>query len=269
MKSFCCSYAGTIREQNQDFVLVDEKLRLTLVVDGNGPAGTAVAKQAAERIRGRVSEVAAVTGANESLYRLQEAVDGAAVFCKTIEPLSSFSLAALWFNRGVVSIIASGRCTAISTDTDLHILRQSAISAPIKPEQNYLLCSEGFTPVLDDKTMQEFLRQNLVEESLPEAFNLQAAAVYDGDDRSAVLVCLEPADLRVGEPREIVLFEHYDKEYSFPVWALLSVCAAACAGIAATLIKLASLGGGKKSDAMVLVMKLFRFVGNANLHDSN
>lgn len=257
-------------------MLVDEKLRLTLVVDGNGPAGTAVAKQAAERIRGRVAEVAAVTGANEGLYRLQEAVDEAAVFCKTIEPLSSFSLAALWFNRGVVSIIASGRCTAISTDTDLHILRQSAISAAIQPEQNYLLCSEGFTPVLDDKTMQEFLRQNLVlplvnlvEESLPEAFNLQAAAVYDGDDRSAVLVCLEPTDLRVGEPREIVLFEHYDKEYSFPVWALLSVCAAACAGIAATLIKLASLGGGKKSDAMVLVMKLFRFVGNANLHDSD
>jgi hypothetical protein len=50
-----------------------------------------------------------------------------------------------------------------------------------------------------------------------------AAGLYDGDDRSIVLIKIDPADLKAGEARELELIEHYNRQISFPIWLPLSL----------------------------------------------
>ena len=67
-----------------------------------------------------------------------------------------------------------------------------------------------------------------------EAFAGEIARAYDGDDRSAILISLEKSDLTAGEPHELELFEHFNKEYRFPLRApLLAAAGSALSGLLA------------------------------------
>lgn len=234
-----CSQAGTIRDHNQDVILVDAKLRLAIITDGNGPQGKAAAELAAKAIWARINEIAPVTSGPESEHRLQEAIELAAQSCAAELSMTSVAEpAAIWVNRGVVAGVASGHC-AIATDIDeWKMLMSRSFSFPVQAGKNYLLCSEGITAIYRkaEKLPVNYKLGNRSESSESneqaqlEAFAQQAAATYDGDDRSAILIRLDKSDITAGEPHEIELFENYNKEYNFPLWAPL----AAAVGIAAS-----------------------------------
>lgn len=239
MISATCSLAGTIRDQNQDFITVDEKLRLAVIADGNGPQGAAIAELTTKAICSRLSEIAPVTSGPETGYRLQEAVELAISSCAAeFDPASSVAHAVIWINRGVVAAIAAGHCAIATSNDNWQMQMNKYWEFPVQASQDYMLCSEGITtiyrkapelPVNPDSNNHCEESHTSVQELL-EAFTRRAAATYDGDDRSAILIRLDKSDITAGEPHEIELFENYSKEYHFPLWAPI----ATVAGIAAS-----------------------------------
>ncbi len=263
------SQPGTIREQNQDYLLIDAKLCLAIVADGSGPHGLRAAESAARSIWNRINDIAPVTGSNEVEYRLKEAAELAksgltadsspdlhrnspgykygdsdvklaqidhSADSKTCSDHEYFreavSLAAVWINRGVLAAFADGHCALTCSDNQWQLQNNTSLAMPVQPGQAFLLCSEGFSapiagrlthqasPVLPDGQIG---KENL--QTALEAFAGEIARVYDGDDRSAVLISLEKGDLTAGEPHELELFEHFNKEYRFPLWAPLAAAA--------------------------------------------
>ncbi len=103
---------------------------------------------------------------------------------------------------------------------------------PVQPGQAFLLCSEGYSATIVGRQPRpaslalpegRISAENL--QTALEAFAGEVSRVYDGDDRSAVLISLEKCDLTAGEPHELELFEHFNKEYRFPLWAPLAAVA--------------------------------------------
>ncbi|MBU1108940.1 MAG: hypothetical protein KKB51_19840 [Candidatus Riflebacteria bacterium] len=229
------SKTGSIRDDNQDHLLVDSELRFALIADGHGPDGRAAAMLTASTIHQRLSEIAPVTGDGESLHRLREAYELAQKACnEQFTTQSRCDIAAAWTNRGTVAIFATGACRLLSTQSDTSDwLEQREIEMPAHTGMSLLLTSEGTAAALSSQQLQPALNI-LIEQSDAtgfEAFSQQTTAVYDGDDCSAILLKLETADLTAGNPHEIELFEHYNREYSFKLWMPLSL--AGCIGLAA------------------------------------
>ncbi|HPT45447.1 MAG TPA: hypothetical protein PLM07_06075, partial [Candidatus Rifleibacterium sp.] len=121
----------------------------------------------------------------------------------------------------------------ISTGNDsINLLKDSILSGPVQPGQSWLLCSEGIVNALQSMSM--VTRLLTMPETPPDADSMQTrlndfaadnAAIYDGDDRSAILFILEASDVKAGEPREIELFEHCNREFSVPIWVPLAAAA--------------------------------------------
>ena len=263
------SQPGAIREQNQDYLLIDAKLCLAIVADGSGPHGLQAAETTARSIWKRINEISPVTGSNEVEYRLKEAIELAksdmaassnpgfsqkppgykyvdndikvlqtdhSVGNKTVSgndySFNSVSLAAVWVNRGVLAAFTDGHCAVACSNDDWRLQKNICLAMPVQPGQALLLCSEGFSapmagrsthqtnPVLPEGQISTETLQTTLE-----AFAGEVARVYDGDDRSAILISLEKRDLTAGEPHELELFEHYNKEYRFPLWAPLLAAA--------------------------------------------
>lgn len=261
------SQPGTIREQNQDYLLIDAKLCLAIVADGSGPCGLRAAELSARSIWNRINDIAPVTGSNEVEYRLREAIEltKAALAADSNfswhppghkpgndsvrqsqignaaenKPSSGnecgsvvVSLAAAWVNRGVLATFADGHCAVAFNDDQWLLKKNTNLTMPVQPGQAFLLCSEGFSaPItggLMHQTSPDLPKGQICTENLQttlEAFAGDIAKVYDGDDRSAILIGLEERDLTAGEPHELELFEHYNKEYRFPLWAPLLAAA--------------------------------------------
>ena len=55
-------------EQNQDYLLIDARLRLAIIADGSGSRGLQAAEIAAQYLN-RINDIAPVTGSNEVEYR--------------------------------------------------------------------------------------------------------------------------------------------------------------------------------------------------------
>ena len=236
MKILSFSQAGSIREDNQDCLLIDSELHLAIIADGHGPTGKAAAKLIAFKICQRLSEIAAVTGGDENLHRLHEAFELARKLCS--EQFSAddiCDIAAVWINRGTVAVFATGACRLLTNHPGIRDWQeQREFAMAVSPGMSLLLTSEGAAAALSSQQLQPVLNTLLNEEEAEQHFadfSQQATTVYDGDDCSAILLRLETADLTAGIPHELELFEHYSREYSFKLWQPLSL--AGCVGIAA------------------------------------
>ncbi len=241
------SQTGSIREQNQDHVLIDAKLCLAILADGSGPQGLQAAEATAREIWKRISEVATVTSSRENEQRLQEAMEMAAQACSHFfKDNTDVSTAVIWLNRGSLVASANGRCAIATSAASWNLQQNAVLSIPVQPGQAILLCSEGIVaPLHSGKT--ETFNINLSEtadqtkdylQTGLESFISKVANAYDGDDRSAVLIFLEKSDLTAGEPHELELFEHYNREFSFPLWAPLAAAAGTAASGLYALYKL-------------------------------
>ncbi|GAB1355547.1 hypothetical protein MASR1M12_42920 [Erysipelotrichia bacterium] len=235
------SQPGTIREQNQDYLLIDARLRLAIIADGSGPRGLQAAEIAARSIWNRINDIAPVTGSNEVEYRLQEAVEQANTASDNDLGFGTVSIAAVWVNRGVLAAFTNGHCAVACSINQWQLQRDTTLAIPVQPGQAFLLCSEGFSAPMAARLMHQaspalpegqISAENL--QTALEAFAGEIARAYDGDDRSAILISLEKSDLTAGEPHELELFEHFNKEYRFPLWApLLAAAGSALSGLLA------------------------------------
>ena len=237
------SKPGSIRELNQDFVLADAEHRLLILADGSGPAGQQAAEETARKIWKRICEIAPVTSGAENEYRLNEAIDLACLPADATT--TAISIATAWANRGVLVTIARGHCAAISSAEPGNLIQNNTLAGPVQPGQSWLLCTEGIVSAL--KSMGTVTSLLTMPESPPDTDTMQArlndfaaanAAIYDGDDRSAILFSLEASDVTAGQPREIELFEHCNREFSVPVWAPLVAAAGTAISGAYALFKL-------------------------------
>lgn len=234
------SRPGSIRETNQDCILHDPALRLLIVADGNGQEGLQAAIFTANAIRNRIGEIAAVTAAAENEHRLGEAISMA----RKSSPANStnVSVAAAWVNRGIIAAAAEGRCALAVSSAPEEIRMNLILSEPVNAGRQYFICSEGFATAITAGKLQLFT-ENMepaaatLQENL-ETFAGRLAEIYDGDDRSAILFMLEKSDLTAGEPRELELFSHYDRQFSIPVWAPIAAIAGAFVSGLYTLFRL-------------------------------
>ncbi len=225
------SQAGSIREDNQDYLLIDSELRLAIIADGDGAVGKRLAEQTATAIHQRLREIAPVTGNDENLHRLKEALELAEKSLAAQNTARSrCDIAAVWINRGTAALLTTGTCRLLSSTADSGEWReQREFALPVNAGTSLLLVSEGAATALSSQQLQPVLN-NLLLPTDPEnfaAFEQQTTAVYDGDDCSALLIRLDASDLTAGIPPEIELFEHYNREYSFKLWQPLAIAAGA------------------------------------------
>lgn len=222
MNTFNQSLTGSIREQNQDFILADEKLRFCVVVDGHGIDGKTIAETVAKSIFQRIKDIAPVTSAEESLCRLQEAIS--LVGLSNLK--GGFEISVFWANRGIVSTICTGRCKIFFEESDCFILQsKQAESRNIMPDQALLLVSEGFCHAFENSDSQAVMQQMCKvsdNTEFEQVFELLATG-YDGDDISAILIRFDKTDVTAGCPRELVLSEHFDKQYSCRLLDIFSI----------------------------------------------
>lgn len=229
MQTQSFSQVGSIREDNQDYLLVDSELRFAIVADGDGAIGKSLAKQTATAIHQRLREIAPVTGGDENLHRLKEALELARQALTTENAARSrCDIAAIWINRGTAALLATGTCRLLSSSASSDDWReQREFALPVSADTSLLLASEGTATALNSQQLLPALNSILSQDD-PEsfaAFEQQTTAVYDGDDCSALLIRLDASDLTAGIPHEIELFEHYQREYSFKLWMPLAIAA--------------------------------------------
>ncbi len=223
------SQTGSIRDDNQDHLLIDPDLRLALIADGQGFAGKKLAGHIAAAIHQRLREIAPVTGSEESLHRLKEAHDLAiAAATPELKASSNCDIAAVWINRGTAAVFTTGTCRLLTARPEQNWLEQHEFSFPVETGTAILLVSEGAAAALSSQGLQPSLSGMLTDSGTDSftAFEKQTTVVYDGDDCSAILLRLDQTDLTAGIPHEIELFEHYNRTYSCRLWLPLSLAAA-------------------------------------------
>jgi len=212
------SQAGSIRDDNQDYLLTDSDLRLAIIADGHGIAGKALAEYTARTIFQRLREISPVTGCDENLHRLQEACNLAIADAPPeIAGGSRCDIAAAWVNRGTAAVFSTGTCRLLTAMPDQHWLEQREFALPVEAGAALLLVSEGAAAALSSQQLQPALNCMLTTNDVESftAFEQQTTSVYDGDDCSAILLRLDPTDIVAGIPHEIELFEHYNRTWSF------------------------------------------------------
>lgn len=235
------SSTGTIRETFQDHLLVDKQLNLAVIIDGTGPEGAAYAAGKAEKAHGFLSSICHVTGSNDALTRLCEAF----TITEDAKAVQVAGSSAAWMHRGRLTVFASGTCLAAlrkSAKEQWQIIKNDTIDIEIAPEMLILLGTEGISRISDSPALLEALDTCIYGNAETLArLNDAAGAIYEGDDRSLILIETEESDKKAGEPHEIELFEHYNREFSFKLWAPLTVLATASAAsilLAKRLLKL-------------------------------
>lgn len=221
--------AGTIREQNQDCILLNRDARLVLLADGTGPDGSNAASSVLQKVSAEILENAHVyAGGEEACRRMVEAF-------KKIQPglhgaVAGF--AGVWIHRGKVAVVWQGSCRALANhnfigtpDQDDESLKSAIFNAG--ESDRYILLSEGVEAALKDNYLHNLLsdlRVNFSGERLQFFWN-ETAVRYDGDDRSIVSICLEKSDLCAGNPKELVLFTDFDRQFAIPLWLPASISA--------------------------------------------
>lgn len=223
------SQTGSIRDDNQDHLLIDSDLRLAIIADGHGIAGKALAEYTANAIFQRLREIAPVTGSDENLHRLHEAYDLAiAATPAELAGSSRCDIAVTWINRGIAAVFATGTCRLLSALPEQSWLEQREFAITATAGTSLLLASEGAAAALSSQQLQPALNGMLAaaDDDSFATFEQQTTSVYDGDDCSAILLRLDQTDLTAGIPHELELFEHYNRAWSFKLWQPLALAAA-------------------------------------------
>jgi len=234
---------GTIRETFQDHLLVDQQLYLAVAIDGTGPEGLNDAVKAAENARSFLNSISHVTSADEVLPRLCQSLTDVSADAATLKNVSG--KAAIWLHRGRIAVLVSGTCSAAirkSAKEKWQIIKNDTLDLAITAEMLVLIGTEGFSRISDNRSLLETLDACIFGN--PETLarlNEKAGSIYEGDDRSLILIETEEADKKAGEPHELELFEHFNREFKFRLWAPLTLLATASAAsllLAKRLLKL-------------------------------
>jgi serine/threonine protein phosphatase PrpC len=226
MKTFSLCATGTIRERNQDSLLIDSSLGLAIIVDGTGPNGAQAAQRVAAQVINFIKENAHVFSAQEAVERLSTTI------CRTAEaieqefPQSIAGTAALWIHREQVALSWAGTCK-IAANSKLVPAKSRAnarvfeLSQPAAANDCYILLSEGLSSVFTNNYLNELAHELLgdFDKDKLQFFWNEAGSFYDGDDRSMALICLQKSDETLGNPKEIELFTDFDRQFSIPLWA--------------------------------------------------
>ncbi|MGM0598888.1 MAG: hypothetical protein ACQETH_03615 [Candidatus Rifleibacteriota bacterium] len=233
MISSSLTAAGSIRECNQDAVLVDRNFRFAVIVDGKGINGSQAAHLLANDILLKLKEDSYLYSAAEVKKRIFE------VFRQSTEELeakyagSVAGTVFVWVHAGVVAMLYSGRCRVTSSATDVFQkvegnegLFYCEHSADVN--KHYLLTSEGFAFSFAEEKLKRLVKcfmQDFSREKL-QNYWAEAANIYDGDDRSLIFLTLDKTDIDAGKKRELELFTDIDRQFSFPVWLPLGLAGA-------------------------------------------
>ncbi|MFZ5952939.1 MAG: hypothetical protein ACOYXC_19705 [Candidatus Rifleibacteriota bacterium] len=225
MKCLSQTAAGSIRDHNQDFWLINEKAGLAMVADGTGPDGARAAAELLNLASALLLENAHVFSAEEAPQKLAEA------FAETqkrngahlTESIKGF--AAIWLHRQQISLVWSGSCRVESAARFCgkiadRIPEIRLVSLPVQPGSAFMLSSEGVVMALNNQYFSG-LAHDLCLKPGSEKFEFfwkELARDYDGDDRTLLLIDIEEADRKLGCPKEIELFTDFDRQFSIPLW---------------------------------------------------
>ena len=225
--------AGSIRECNQDAILVDKNFRFAVIVDGKGFNGTEASNSLANNLLLRLKENSYLFSSSEVKNRILQVLDQCIEELK--EKYGNFfaGIALVWIHDGIVGMLYSGRCKVTSSKKGVfqEVDGREGIYyfEHVAAENNhYIMTSEGFSFSFNDQKLQKYISgflQDFSKEKL-QNFWIEAANVYDGDDRSLVFLTLDKSDLDAGKKREIELFTDIDRQFSFPVWLPVSIVGA-------------------------------------------
>lgn len=224
--------AGSIREQNQDAAHLDRKNRLALLADGKGPDGNAAARCLLQHFASGLLENAFLFSAEEGQQRLVEFAAEAFAKVEAEYPASIDGFAAVWGHRGLINLLWQGKCLIAANrkfigKPHLSVPGLKCASMSIEASDHFIMVSEGISAALNDNYLQNLL-EDLQHRFSPERLQFfwnEAATRYDGDDRTIVAVRLEKGDISAGQPKEIVLFTDFDRQFSIPLWLPAAISA--------------------------------------------
>lgn len=233
MLVFTRSEAGTIRELNQDALLVNKAARLVAIADGTGPEGVAAAPALLEIFAGHLCENAHVFSTEEAPERLAASLAFARARISATMPDSIAGFAAIWIHREQAALAWHGSCRAGTRPTPHGIPAQSdrgikTATLPTRMAARFFLVSEGLAGTFSDNYRKNLL-DDLLADFSPDKLDFfwsEANRIYDGDDRSLIFLELDKTDLTAGNPKEIELFTDFDRQFSIPLWAPASLAAA-------------------------------------------
>lgn len=232
---------GTIREKNQDYIQIDSDLRLVLIVDGKGTNGLEAAKLMSELVSSDIRANSHVYTAEEANDRLIRSICESGKTISETMPNSIAGFASLWLHRGIAALAWSGKCrieTAATLTANVSQEHSNIFHATLesKPNMTFLLASEGLNFAFSNNFLNNLVKElltNFSQETL-RMFWSQSRDVYDGDDRSLVLISLDPSDLKAGIPKEVELFSEIDRQFTIPLWLPASIFSAL--GVAGLLV---------------------------------
>jgi len=282
------SEAGSIREENQDRVVISEAEGVFVLADGTGPNGGELAEAGARDLARRLARVAAQCRPDDGPQRVGEALDACRAALdrqQLLNPQRSpakVDFAAAVIVEGHLVIGRFGPCGLMSRCSDqLYALEPDRPAAPASPTLGsaavpgavgatetepvvlvekvrrpsvggpfplvpgdwLLACSQG---VLASQALEGLtpLAAGLHQEGeeIAEAVFRKVSHLYDGDDRTMVLLRFLPADLKTRLSRDEVIETHVDKRISMPLWVPLGFLAG-LAGLV-LLVGRALLGSG-------------------------
>lgn len=217
--------AGTIREKNQDFVLIDESAGFAIIVDGTGPNGSGAARLLAQRTLESLRANSHVYSGAEAANRLARTIceEGTGVAALYASCIAGF--AAIWVHRKQIALAISGKCIISSNLKPAFKSYKenpgiSVASMPAQAETAFILSSEGLNFAYKNDYLKNII-ETVLADFKPEQIQFfwnEAEKIYDGDDRSMVTIQIQSADLDLGVPHEIELFTDVDRQFAIPLW---------------------------------------------------
>ena len=258
------SVPGTIREENQDLLHLNEDLGILILADGYGPQGAELARQGAIALERTLLRGIGHTLPHRAAGVLTAAFADAQAHIReqrSSAPHRSSSgshFGVVWVVEGHVLLAATGPVGILGAfgDEAVHQLHPrhlptlaalqngqvTSLPAPeapvVEPEilgpfpapagSWVLMMSEGLLMSQSMEDVMEIAPALPREPEMgPKALFLRASQRYDGDDRTLLFAQLVPRDLISRIPEDIVASVDFDRRFSVPMWVplLLSLVA--------------------------------------------
>lgn len=251
------SVPGTVREENQDTVVIHQDQGILILADGSGSAGKQAGQLCADSLAARLQKIrqqASIENSSERIMgALRETCDQ-----QNDQPGSPTSNASLAFaclvegrlflgGSGKVGIVAqAGENTITISPRNRQILQGTTADSPpsdkmtygslspemkvegpfpLHPEDWILAATEGILLSQPFSEMEPFfpgMREDA--EQTAEMLFQKATAGYDGDDRTLVLVRFQACDLRCLLGEDVTIETSFDRVLTIPMWAAGAIC---------------------------------------------
>lgn len=232
------SEAGSIRDNNHDFVLHDKQLGLVVVTGGVRLKSQEEAETIANSLVSSLTEFHSVITPEDAQYRLKE-VFADVVSLHEITGIGNF-LSALWLVDGFIVGVAVGNVSVISFFSEQSVLLVGQDKAgystlesiqcfdcqKVSSGDKIVIVSEGVNRAIKPQELYSKLVSNNTDEELTPASVLNISKnIYAGDDNTAVTIDFTERDTLKNTPEEIVLKTHFDRQFSVKLWLPIAVVA--------------------------------------------